>query len=311
MSLALKELIKIGEKQLADAGVRDSQIDAKELFCYMMGYDKVALMMHWQDIMADNQCEAYFDLVGERASRVPLQHITGEQEFMGHKFKVSSDVLIPRQDTETMVEDAIQLISMGSFRGNLYNEDAKMKDNPDVLDLCCGSGAIGISIAKAYPRASVVCSDISKEALALAGENAKSNSAKNVKFVESDMLSAAYFNGKLKTKKFDLIISNPPYIQSAVIETLEPEVKDHEPRMALDGGEDGLDFYRRIAEDAAGHLKKNGVLMMEIGYDQKDTVKNLLAENGGYEKIIGLADLAGLDRIVVARKKQEEKKHKK
>ena len=107
-----------------------------------------------------------------------------------------------------------------------------------------------------------------------------------------------------------MIISNPPYIQSAVIETLEPEVKDHEPRMALDGGEDGLDFYRQIASDAASHLKKNGILMMEIGYDQRDEVKNLLAETGNYEKIVGLTDLAGLDRIVVARKKLEEKKHK-
>ncbi len=310
MGLQVKEIIKIAEKQMADAGVRDAQIDAKELFCYMMDYDKVGLMMHWQDMLQDNQCEAYFDLVAERASRIPLQHITGTQEFMGHTFKVSGDVLIPRQDTETMVEDAIELLGKGTLRNADYNSDVRMKDNPDILDLCCGSGAIGISLAKAFPKASVVCSDISKEALALATENAKSNSAKNVKFVESDMLSAAYFNGKLKSKKFDLIISNPPYIQSSVIDTLEPEVKDHEPRMALDGGEDGLDFYRQIASDAAAHLKKNGILMMEIGYDQRDAVKALLAETGAYEKIIGLTDLAGLDRIVVARKKPEDKKHK-
>ncbi len=310
MGLQVKEIIKIAEKQMADAGVRDAQIDAKELFAYMMDYDKVGMMMHWQDMLQDNQCEAYFDLVAERASRIPLQHIIGTQEFMGHTFKVNSDVLIPRQDTETMVEDAIELLGKGTLRSSNYNEGIRVKDNPDILDLCCGSGAIGISLAKEFSKASVVCSDISKKALALAESNAKSNSAKNVKFVESDMLSAAYFNGKLKTKKFDLIISNPPYIQSAVIETLEPEVKDHEPRMALDGGEDGLDFYRQIASDAASHLKKNGILMMEIGYDQRDAVKNLLAETGAYEKIVGLTDLAGLDRIVVARKKPEEKKHK-
>ena len=310
MGLQVKEIIKIAEKQMADAGVRDAQIDAKELFAYMMDYDKVGMMMHWQDMLQDNQCEAYFDLVAERASRIPLQHIIGTQEFMGHTFKVNSDVLIPRQDTETMVEDAIELLGKGTLRSGNYNDGIRVKDNPDILDLCCGSGAIGISLAKEFPKASVVCSDISKKALALATENAKANSAKNVKFVESDMLSAAYFNGKLKSRKFDLIISNPPYIQSAVIETLEPEVKDHEPRIALDGGEDGLDFYRQIASDAASHLKKNGILMMEIGYDQRDEVKNLLAETGAYEKIVGLTDLAGLDRIVVARKKPEEKKHK-
>lgn len=307
MSLALKELIRIGEKQLADAGVADAAIDAKELYCYMMGYDRVALMMHWQDILQDNQCEAYFELIAERASRVPLQHITGEQEFMGLSFKVSDKVLIPRQDTETMVEDAIELIEKGTIRGNAYAAGKPLRGTAEVLDLCCGSGAIGISIACSCEKSKVLCSDISAEAIAVARENAALNKCRNIKFAESDMFNAKVFQGTLGRKKFDLIISNPPYIASEVINGLEPEVREHEPMLALDGGSDGLDFYRIIAEESAEHLKNDGVLMLEIGYDQKEAVKSLLRESGKYEKIVGLTDLAGLDRIVAATKKSNKK----
>ena len=307
MSLALKEIIKIGERQLADAGVADAAIDAKELYCYMMGYDKVALMMHWQDVLQDNQCEAYFDLIAKRAGRTPLQHITGEQEFMGLTFAVSKDVLIPRQDTETMVEDAIELIAKGTVRGGEYSEGKAMKSGGEILDLCCGSGAIGISLAKNLPKVKVTCSDVSEAALEVAKENATRNGCK-IKFVQSDLFDAKAFTGKLGKKKFDLIISNPPYIESAVIEELEPEVRDHEPRIALDGGQDGLEFYRKIAAQAHAHLKKGGVLMLEIGYNQRETVKEILEQIGVYEKIIGLTDLAGRDRIVVATLKTEPKK---
>ncbi len=309
MSLPLKEIIKIGQRQLEDAGVADAAIDAKELYCYMMGYDKVALMMHWQDILQDNQCEAYFDLIAKRAERTPLQHITGEQEFMGLPFKVSEAVLIPRQDTETMVEDAIELATKGTLRGSVYFDEKAMKSGAEILDLCCGSGAIGISIAKNLPKAKVSCSDVSEAALAMAKENASRNGCK-IKFVQSDLFAAKAFNGALGKKKFDLIISNPPYIESAEIEELEPEVRDHEPRIALDGGEDGLEFYRKIAGEAPEHLKKGGVLMLEIGYNQKETVKEILGQTGAYEKIIGLTDLAGKDRIVVATLKTESKKRR-
>lgn len=308
MSLSVKELIKIAERQLADAGVTDAQIDAKELYCFLMHYDKTALMMHWQDVLQDNQCEAYFALVEKRAKRHPLQHITGEQEFMGFPFKVNEHVLIPRQDTETMVEDAIEFLDKGTLRGSAYGTGKPLKGNADILDLCCGSGAIGISLAKTFGKAKVVCTDVSPQALETARENASYNACKNIKFAESDMLEAPFFNGRLGKKKFDLIISNPPYIESEVIEGLEPEVKDHEPRMALDGGTDGLDFYRRIAKEASAYLKKDGVLMLEIGCEQKDAVKEILCQTGEYERIVGLTDLTGRDRIVAAIKKKEEKK---
>ena len=296
MSLPLKELISIGAKQLRDAGVADAEIDAKELYCFMQNMDRTALMLRWQEVLQDNQCEAYFDLIERRASRVPLQHIIGRQEFMGLPFEVNDKVLIPRQDTETMVEDALELLDKGTLRGQEYTDG--LGKGTDVLDLCCGSGAIGISIAKLAKGAHVTCSDLSKEALEVAQRNARLNDCKSVKFTESDMFDA--FCGRLGKKKFNLIISNPPYIPPSVIEGLEPEVRDHEPMMALDGGEDGLDFYRIIAQQAPEHLKKGGVLMMEIGFDQKNAVKGLLQETGRFEKIVGLTDLTGKDRIIVA-----------
>ena len=303
MSLPLKELINIGAQQLRDAGVADAEIDAKELLCYMQGLDRVGLMLRWQDVLQDNQCEAYFELIARRASRVPLQHITGRQEFMGLPFDVNGDVLIPRQDTETMVEDALELAEKGTLRGQAYTDS--LRKGGDVLDLCCGSGAIGISLAKLNPKFHVTCSDLSENALTVALRNSAINGCKSVKFTKSDMFEA--FRGKLTNKKFDLIISNPPYIPPAVIEGLEPEVRDHEPMMALDGGEDGLDFYRRIAAGAPDHMKKGAVLMLEIGHDQRDAVKELLRVTGRFDRIIGLTDLAGKDRIVVARLAPKEK----
>ena len=296
MSLPLKELIKIGETQLADAGVADAAIDARELYCYMMHIDRTRLMLSWQTVLSDKECEEYFDLIAKRASRTPLQHITGEQEFMGLPFQVSDKVLIPRQDTETMVEDALDVIGKNKLR----NEELNCKDRHgwSVLDLCCGSGAIGISLAKLAEDAKVTCSDLSADALAVAELNGKSLGAKSVKFVRSDMFEA--FRGKLGNKKFDMIISNPPYIRHDVIATLEPEVRDHEPMMALDGGEDGLDFYRQIASEAPEFLKKEGIVMLEIGHDQMDDVVKLFSLDNRYSFVTGLKDLAGRDRIVVA-----------
>ena len=291
MSLPLKELIKIGQTQLKEAGVGDADRDARDLYCFLDKIDTVGLMMHWQDTLQDNACEAYFDLVQRRAAGEPMQYITGVQEFMGIPFKVTAQVLIPRQDTETMVEDAIEAIEKGTLRGRPFIKAAAIKE---VLDLCTGSGAIGVSIAKMCPKIKMVCSD-----LKIAEENAQASGCKSVKFQEGDLFSP--FCGKLRKRKFDLIITNPPYIQTDVIPTLQREVKDHEPMSALDGGKDGLDFYRRIAAEAPFHLNKNGVLMMEIGYDQRISVTELLQQTAKFSDIICLQDLAGKDRIIAAK----------
>lgn len=293
MSLPLKELIKIGENQLREAGIMDSARDAKDLYCFLDKLDAVGLMMHWQQILPDNTCEAYFELVERRAGGEPMQYITGVQEFMGLTFNVNPSVLIPRQDTETMVEDALEVLSKGTLRGESFVEKPNFKD---VLDLCTGSGAIGVSIAKLNNNVKVTCSDLSEKALETAKGNALANGLKSVKFEQGDLFEP--FRGKLGKKKFDFIISNPPYIESEVIPTLQTEVKDHEPMMALDGGEDGLDFYRQIAQQSPDHLKKGGVIMMEIGYNQGDAVCQLLEETERFEKVICLKDLAQKDRIV-------------
>ncbi len=279
MSLSIKEAIRIAENQLLEAGVSDAKHDAKELYCYQAGIDSLHLLLSWQNSLQDNQVDAYFDLVAKRASHIPLQHIIGEQEFMGFKFKVNPDVLIPRQDTEVVVEEALKYAK------------------GDVLDLCTGSGAIAVSIAK-LSKAKVTATDVSKAALKVAEENAATNNVK-IKFIESDMFKE--LKGKHSNKTYDLIVSNPPYISTLAIEILALEVKDHDPRMALDGGEDGLDFYRIIAKEAPEHLKKNGTLVLEIGDDQGRLVPALLEATGRFTDIQVLKDLANRDRIVVAK----------
>jgi release factor glutamine methyltransferase len=280
MSLIVKDLVKMGETQLAKAGCPEPKLDAELLYCYMKNIDRTEFIMEWSDMVEDRICEQYFDLIALRATRRPLQHITGTQDFMGLTFGVREDVLIPRHDTETVVEKAEEII-----------RKAKVKT---VLDLCCGSGVIGISLAKRIPGLKVTASDSSAAAKALAQSNAKRNSVK-IDVELGDLFIP------LGRKKFDLIVSNPPYIPREVIGTLDDEVRRFEPQEALDGGPTGLDFYQKIITDAPAHLKKAGWLVFEIGHDQgKDLIK-LLEENGSFEEIEVFKDLAKHDRIVVAR----------
>ncbi len=299
MSLSVKEILNIGQRRLQDAGVSDADLDCKLLYCFMRNITRTQLILMYQNVLEDRLCDEYFRLIDERASGKPLQYITGTQEFMGLEFDVNESVLIPRQDTETMVEDVISVIKDGALRGESLEGTGRREW--DILDLCTGSGAIGISLAKLLTgvKVNVTCSDVSKAALEVARKNAgKLGVSKNIKFAEGDMF--APFDGRFKKKKFDLIVSNPPYIESDVIPTLQTEVKDHEPMSALDGGEDGLDFYRIIAGEAGGFLKKRGVLFLEIGCDQGNAVRELLTEAGGYSDIRCLKDLAGRDRIIYA-----------
>lgn len=299
MSLSVKEILNIGQRRLQDAGVSDADLDCKLLYCFMRNITRTQLILMYQNVLEDRLCDEYFRLIDERASGKPLQYITGTQEFMGLEFDVNESVLIPRQDTETMVEDVISVIKDGALRGESLEGTGRREW--DILDLCTGSGAIGISLAKLLTgvKVNVTCSDVSKAALEVARKNAgKLGVSKNIKFAEGDMF--APFGGRFKKKKFDLIVSNPPYIESDVIPTLQTEVKDHEPMSALDGGDDGLDFYRIIAGEAGGFLKKRGILFLEIGCDQGNAVRELLTEAGGYSDIRCLKDLAGRDRIIYA-----------
>ena len=213
----------------------------------------------------------------KRAEHVPLQYIVGETEFMGLKFKVNSSVLIPRQDTETLVEEALKVVRPGMR----------------VLDLCTGSGCIAISLAVKGGFESVTATDLSKEALKVAERNARTHQVP-IRFFQGDLFSAL---PQSEEKTFDVITSNPPYIPTAVIATLEPEVREHEPMMALDGTEDGLKFYRQIAKEAGSWLKLGGSIYLEIGYDQGEAVSGLL-KDAGFTNVRVVKDLPGKDRVV-------------
>ncbi len=301
MSLIIKELIQIGETALAKAGCMDPRIDAEIIMMFMLKLDKQQLFIKSPTLLDEKTCDAYFKLIDVRAGGTPVQYITGEQEFMGITFKVNENVLIPRQDTETLVEEVINdikdlLIKKKSPRGGFQ-----------ILDLCCGSGAIGVSLCKLVKDARVTGTDVSGKAIAVAMENAKNAGVgKLMKFVESDLFAS--LRKGIGSVKFNIIASNPPYVRREIIPTLQREIYEHEPLLALDGGEDGLDFYRRIIAAAPDYLKPDGLLYLEIGHDQGSDVCALAEEFGRFEDITVVRDLVGHDRVVKCRLKAPEKK---
>lgn len=279
--MKVKEALEKASKMLRKNSVYSYESEAKYLMKHALDEDDMFLITSLDEELSNEEEKAYFDAVEKRCNHVPFSYITGIKEFMGLEFKVNEHTLIPRPETENIVEYVLFFYTGKS---------------PEILELGVGSGCIGISIARYIKDARVTGVDISQKALETADENIKLHSLEDrVRFFESDLFENV-------EGKYDVIISNPPYIKSSDIDTLESDVKDFEPRLALDGGDDGLDFYRRITEEALDYLKKGGMLIMEIGFDQADEVKKMLEENG-YESIEVLKDLAGLDRTISARKK--------
>ena len=310
MSLTLKEMIAIGENQLINAGVMNPKVDAEILYMDMRGIDKTRLFMEWGNEIDDDTCEQYFQLVDRRGKREPLQYITGTQEFMGLEFAVDENVLIPRPETEFMVEHALKIIlgrasgddntATGEAASNGTMSEAELltkilpRKKWNVLDLCCGSGAIGVTIAHRCMNAKVTATDNSAAAIEVAKRNAEKARAK-VRFKTGDLL------GAVKAKhQFDMIISNPPYVPTHMIPILQEEVKNYEPIEALDGGEDGFDFYRRIIKDAPGYLKMDGVLILETGHDQGNAIADLINADNAYFGCAVLKDYNKHDRVCIA-----------
>jgi release factor glutamine methyltransferase len=293
MSLEIREILQIAEARLADAGRDEAKLHAEALLCHLLGADRKELFMRWSGILSDNGCDAYFSLVDERAGGRPLQYITGEQEFMGITFHVDERTLIPRQDTEALVEAALAFMAgekapMGGWR---------------VLDVGTGCGAIAVSLCKHNGDVSATACDVSPGALEVARRNAiDAEVAGRVKFVESDFFSA--FGRGAMAAKFNIIASNPPYIRSGDIARLQPEIL-HEPRLALDGGEDGMDAYRRIAGGVCAHLKKGGMIFLETGFGQAAAVSALIESTGRFGPVETLKDLGGNDRVAAARLKDK------
>ena len=294
MSLIIKDIVNMAIKRLEASGCDNPKLNAEQLLLYYMGTDRSFLFAHYADSLDDKRCEAYFDLIEERATGKPVQYITGRQEFMGISFFVSESVLIPRQDTETLVEEVIKIA----------NENHKSLGSLTILDLCCGSGAICVSLAYYLSKVKLVATDISTKALSVAVKNAADYRVSGkIKFVQGDLF-APLKTGAFGSGHFDMIISNPPYIKSEVLPTLQREIREHEPLIALDGGADGLDFYRRIIAEAPGYLRKNGLLMLEAGYDQAAALTALLAADSRYGEPELIRDLAGRDRIIKVRLKK-------
>ncbi len=271
-----REATEWGSTVLAQAGVAEAKLDAWLLLETVCRINRTFYYSHMEEALTLEQQSEYEIAVKKRAERIPLQYITGEQEFMGLNFKVNSNVLIPRQDTETLVEEALKICQPG------------MK----VLDLGTGSGCIVISIMKNAPGMTATGSDISKQALLVAKENGKLHEA-DIEWVRSNLYENI-------TGRYDLIVSNPPYIAQADMLNLMPEVRDFEPAGALDGGEDGLDFYRQIVAQSRDYLNKDGYLYLEIGYDQGPAVTNMMCA-AGYREVSVIKDLARHERVVKGR----------
>lgn len=271
--MTYREAVEFGTKCLTDAGVPDAALDAWYLLQMVCKIERSYYYVHGEEDITQDAQKEYEIAVQKRAEHIPLQYIIGEQEFMGLRFKVNSNVLIPRQDTETLVEQVLKIVKPG------------MK----VLDLCTGSGCVLISVLKNAPELTGMGSDISKTALLVAKENAKLHEV-DAEWVRSDLFDNI-------TETFDVIMANPPYIPTGEILSLMPEVRDFEPENALDGGADGLDFYRKIAGQVKDYLNPGAYVYMEIGYDQGEAVSELM-RNAGFTEVEVIKDLARNDRVV-------------
>ena len=280
--MKIKDILIKANSILKENNIDDANLKVKILLSDLLGKNKEYLMIHDDEEIEDGLSNIFFEKIERLKNHEPLQYIINKQEFMGFDFYVDKNVLIPQPDTENLVEEIILLTEL--LR---KNEKTELR----ILDMCTGSGAIAISISKLIRNCLVYASDISQDALKIAEENSSRNQA-NVMFFESDL-----FEKISELYKFDIIVSNPPYIESDTINSLSEEVKN-EPILALDGGEDGLDFYRKIVKESKKYLNKNGYLAFEIGYNQRVEVEKILEENG-YKNIYSRKDLAGNDRIVV------------
>lgn len=277
--MTYRECYEQGCRTLQAAGIEEAALDARLLLEAVCGTDRNDLLVHGEQPVAPEAEEKYLNWIRQRAEHIPLQQLTGEQDFMGLTFSVNEHVLIPRQDTEILVEEVLK----------------ELHDRMRVLDMCTGSGCILLSLLHYSNDCEGLGVDLSAEALEVAGRNVLKvltpEKAEHAHFLQSDLFEKV-------EGKFEIIVSNPPYIASAEVEKLMPEVRDHEPRMALDGTEDGLHFYRRIIEEAGKHLVSSGMLYFEIGYDQGQAVSEMMRTEG-YCDVQVVQDYAGLDRVVL------------
>lgn len=279
----IKELLQYATETLKNSGIETPVVEAGVILCHVLKCNRAYLISHNDRVLQAPEFDELTRLLKGRTEKIPLQYLLGETEFMSLGFKVSPAVLIPRQDTEILAERCIELVQELGGQGTR------------VLDMCTGSGCIAVSIAYYCPEARVTACDVSKAALEIAGINAwQAGVQSRVEFRRGDL-----FEVLNSEERFDIIASNPPYIETAIVEQLQSEVRDYEPYIALDGGADGLDFYRRIVEEAPKYLVTGGYIALEIGYNQGESVSKLMERS--FESVTLLKDYGGNDRVVVGR----------
>ena len=280
--MKIKEALKKANQILIQNNIDEVFLKSRILLAHILNVEKEYLIIHDDEVLLSLQENEFFEKVNKLCSGVPIQYLTNSQEFMGFNFYVDKNVLIPQPDTEILVENVISIIK---------NLQKSCQKEITVLDLCTGSGIIGVCLKKYLQNVNVLSSDISSNALEIAKKNANLQNVK-IDFIKSDLFENI-------DEKFDVIVSNPPYIKTDKINELSKEVKN-EPRLALDGGQDGLDFYRRIIKESTNFFRKTGYLALEIGYDQKEAVENLF-KNFKYKEIKIFKDLSDIERVIIGK----------
>lgn len=284
--VTIAQLLKEGTEKLIKANVDTARLDAEVLLYNILGVERIYLHMYREKQVSGETQKKFWTGIEKRAKHMPIQYIVNRQEFMGLDFWVEEGILIPRADTEILIEKVLDI-----YKNNYYHDTVK------IMDIGTGSGAIAISLAKYIDNCTITAIDICPNALRVAAKNADFHKVKGkITFYPGDLFDPIDKQGEYRT--YDFIISNPPYIPKSTIGTLDSNVKDYEPHSALDGGEDGLDFYRKITTGAKKYLKEDGRLLFEIGYDQGKDVSEILNING-FKNVGVFKDLAGLDRVVV------------
>ena len=286
--VTIDRLLKEGTEKLTEANIVTAGLDAEVLLYNLLGVERTYLYMYREKEVSKEIQEKFWVGIEKRAKHMPIQYIVNRQEFMGLDFWVEEGILIPRADTEILVEKVINI-----YKNNYHPDMVK------IMDIGTGSGAIAVSLAKYIDNCLITAIDICPNVLKVAAKNANIHKVKNkIEFYLGDLFSPIDKYDEYKT--YDFIISNPPYISKTEINALESGVKDYEPHLALDGGDDGLDYYRKIISKAGDFLKEHGWLLFEIGYNQEKDVSEILNING-FRNIVVLKDLAGLDRVVLGR----------
>lgn len=286
--MTLAEAIHNASNRLSAAGIANARLDAEVLLAHIIKKDRVWLITHRDEVLDDEQQRAFAEVIRRRTGREPLQHIIGSQEFWGLEFMVTPDVLIPRPETEHIIEAALAIVQ---------DRNSPVR----IIDLCTGSGCIAVSLAKELAAARVIATDASEKALAVARENSRRHGvAERIRFLQGDLfrpLEELDLRGQV-----DILVSNPPYVLAGNLSTLQPEVRDYEPQMALIAGPEGTEIAIRIIRTAPEYLKQNGALIMEMGMGQSEALMRAVAATSAYAGPDILKDLAGINRVIVARK---------